>query len=328
MKKFLLWLAVSALCGTVFSEDVTGIVTASGLNLRMQPSLHAPVVGRSKQKDKLVITGKKGSWLEVAAPDCVKVYVSRAYVSNGKAIVDLPMRAAMANNAASLGTITKGSPVKIVSEHAYGWARIQPPATLKVYAASVYVQFDAAAVSEMVAKKAEAAKAEAKPEAKSEAKSEAKAEVKPEAPAKADAKAAAPSETPAKTEVNADVKTAAPAETPAKAETPAVEKKAAEFSEKDPRVAELRKLGIDVNKDKFEQISVSGILVPVPSSSNLATNYAVGSADVAILGFVCAAEDGMLKPFVQQNVQIVGKAFRVKDWKAPVIWLDEIDKAK
>ena len=115
---------------------------------------------------------------------------------------------------------------------------------------------------------------------------------------------------------------------PAKAETPAVEKKAAEFSEKDPRVAELRKLGIDVNKDKFEQVSVSGILVPVPSSSNLATNYAVGSADVAILGFVCAAEDGMLKPFVQQNVQIVGKAFRVKDWKAPVIWLDEIDKAK
>ena len=290
----------------------------------MQPNLHAPVIGRSKQNDKLIITGKKGSWLEVAAPDCVKVYVSRAYISKGKAIADLTMRAAMANNAASLGTIAKGSPVKIVSEHAYGWARIQPPATLKVYAASVYVQFDAAAVSEMVAKKAEAAKAEAKPEAKSEA----KAEAKPEAPAKADAKAAAPAETPANTEVKADVKTAAPAETPAKAETPAVEKKAAEFSEKDPRVAELRKLGIDVNKDKFEQISVSGILVPVPSSSNLATNYAVGSADVAILGFVCAAEDGMLKPFVQQNVQIVGKAFRVKDWKAPVIWLDEIDKAK
>ena len=313
MKKFLLWLAVSALCGTVFSEDVTGIVTASGLNLRMQPSLHAPVIGRSKQNDKLVITGKKGSWLEVAAPDCVKVYVSRAYVSNGKAIVDLTMRAGMASNAASLGTIAKGSPVKIVSEHAYGWARIQPPAALKAYVASVYVKYDAAAVAEIAAKKAEAAKVEVKAEAEKKAESENKE-------AKVEEKQSAPAETPAKAD--------APAEVPAKADAPAAEKKAADATENDPRVAELKKLGIDVDKDKFEPVAVSGVLISVPSSTNLATNYAVGSAEVPIIGFVCAAEDGMLKPFVQQNVQIVGKAYRVKDWKAPVIWLEEIDKAK
>ena len=285
MKKFLLLSLFLGLAGVSFAEDVTGTVNTAVLNLRLQPELRSPVVGKVKKDAKLVITGKKGSWLEVAAPEEVKIYVSRAYISNGKAITDLTMRISMSGKAASPGKIAKGTPVKIVSEHAYGWARIQAPETLRVYAASMYVQFDKAAVRKAAAEKAEAEKKAAAEKAAAEKKAaEKKAEVK---------------------------KVPAPA-----------------FSAKDPRVAAFKALGIDVFKAPYTQVTVTGVLIPVSTSANPATNYAIGTTNVPIVGFVSAAEEGMLKPFVEKEVQISGRQFKVENWKSPVIWLDEIDRVK
>ena len=315
MKKFLLLSLFWGLAGVLFAEDITGIVNTDVLNLRLQPELRSPVAGKVRKDTKLTITGKKGSWLEVAAPEAVKVYVSRAYVSRGRAIADLTMRLSMSSKAASLGQIPKGSPVKIISEHAYGWARIQPPESLRVYAASVYVQFDAAAVKKVVAAKAEAEKAAAEKAAAEKAAAEKAAAEKAAAEKAAAEKAAA--EKKAAAAKAAAAKKAAVQKVPAPA-----------FSAKDPRVAACKELGIDVFKAPNKQVTVTGMLVPVPSSSNLMTNYAVGTTNVPIVGFVGAAEDGMLKPFVNKEVQISGRQFKVENWKSPVIWLDEIDRAK
>ena len=100
------------------------------------------------------------------------------------------------------------------------------------------------------------------------------------------------------------------------------------FSAKDPRIAAFKALGIDVFKAPHTQVTVTGVLIPVSTSANLATNYAIGTTNVPIVGFVSAAEDGMLKPFVDKEVQISGRQFKVENWKSPVIWLDEIDRAK
>ena len=296
MKKFLLLSLFLGLAGVSFAEDVTGTVNTAVLNLRLQPELRSPVVGKVKKDAKLVITGKKGSWLEVAAPEEVKIYVSRAYISNGKAITDLTMRISMSGKAASPGKIAKGTPVKIVSEHAYGWARIQAPETLRVYAASMYVQFDKAAVRKAAAEKAEAEKKVAAEKAEAEKKAAAEK-------AEAEKKAA---------EKKAEVK---------KVPAPA-------FSAKDPRVAAFKALGIDVFKAPYTQVTVTGVLIPVSTSANPATNYAIGTTNVPIVGFVSAAEEGMLKPFVEKEVQISGRQFKVENWKSPVIWLDEIDRVK
>ena len=295
MKKFLLLSLFLGLTAVSFAEDVTGTVNTAVLNLRLQPELRSPVVGKVKKDAKLVITGKKGSWLEVAAPEEVKIYVSRAYISKGKTITDLTMRISMSDKAASFGKIAKGTPVKILSEHAYGWARIQAPESLRVYTAAMYVEFDKAAVRKVAAEKAEAEKKAAAEKAAAE---------KTEAEKKAAAKKAA--------EKKAEVKkVAAPA-----------------FSAKDPRIAAFKALGIDVFKAPYTQVTVTGVLIPVSTSANLATNYAIGTTNVPIVGFVSAAEDGMLKPFVDKEVQISGRQFKVENWKSPVIWLDEIDRAK
>ena len=306
MKKFLLLSLFLGLTAVSFAEDVTGTVNTAVLNLRLQPELRSPVVGKVKKDAKLVITGKKGSWLEVAAPEEVKIYVSRAYISKGKTITDLTMRISMSDKAASFGKIAKGTPVKILSEHAYGWARIQAPESLRVYTAAMYVEFDKAAVRKVAAEKAEAEKKAAaeKAEAEKKAAAEKVAAEKAEAEKKAAAKKAA--------EKKAEVKkVAAPA-----------------FSAKDPRIAAFKALGIDVFKAPYTQVTVTGVLIPVSTSANLATNYAIGTTNVPIVGFVSAAEDGMLKPFVDKEVQISGRQFKVENWKSPVIWLDEIDRAK
>ena len=333
MKKFLLLSLFLGLAGVSFAEDVTGTVKTAVLNLRLQPELRSPVVGKVKKDAKLVIVGKKGNWLEVAAPEEVKIYVSRAYISNGKAIADLTMRIAMDGKAASPGKIAKGTPVKIIREHAYGWARIQAPETLRVYAASLYVQFDAAAVRKVAAEKAAAEKAAAeKAEAEKKAATEKAAAEKAEAEKKAAAEKAAAEKAEAEKKAAAEKAAAAKAEAEKKA---AAEKKAEAkkvpapaFSAKDPRVAAFKALGIDVFKAPYTQVTVTGRLVPVHTSANLATNYAIGTDNVPIVGFVSAAEDGMLKPFVDKEVQISGRQFKVANWKSPVIWLDEIDKAR
>ena len=301
MKKFLLLSLFLGLTAVSFAEDVTGTVNTAVLNLRLQPELRSPVVGKVKKDAKLVITGKKGSWLEVAAPEEVKIYVSRAYISKGKTITDLTMRISMSDKAASFGKIAKGTPVKILSEHAYGWARIQAPESLRVYTAAMYVEFDKAAVRKVAAEKAEAEKKAAAEKAEAEKKAAAE---KAEAEKKAAAKKAA--------EKKAEVK---------KVVAPA-------FSAKDPRIAAFKALGIDVFKAPYTQVTVTGVLIPVSTSANLATNYAIGTTNVPIVGFVSAAEDGMLKPFVDKEVQISGRQFKVENWKSPVIWLDEIDRAK
>ena len=312
MKKFLLLSLFLGLTAVSFAEDVTGTVNTAVLNLRLQPELRSPVVGKVKKDAKLVITGKKGSWLEVAAPEEVKIYVSRAYISKGKTITDLTMRISMSDKAASFGKIAKGTPVKILSEHAYGWARIQAPESLRVYTAAMYVEFDKAAVRKVAAEKAEAEKKAAAEKAEAEKKAAAeKAEAEKKAAAEkaeAEKKAAAKKAAEKKAEVK---KVVAPA-----------------FSAKDPRIAAFKALGIDVFKAPYTQVTVTGVLIPVSTSANLATNYAIGTTNVPIVGFVSAAEDGMLKPFVDKEVQISGRQFKVENWKSPVIWLDEIDRAK
>ena len=322
MKKFLLLSLFLGLTAVSFAEDVTGTVNTAVLNLRLQPGLRSPVVGKVKKDAKLVITGKKGSWLEVAAPEEVKIYVSRAYISKGKTITDLTMRISMSDKAASFGKIAKGTPVKILSEHAYGWARIQAPESLRVYTAAMYVEFDKAAVRKVAAEKVEAEKKAAAEKAEAEKKAAAeKAAAEKAAAEKAEAEKKAAAE-----KAEAGKKAAAKKAAEKKAEVKKVVAPA--FSAKDPRIAAFKALGIDVFKAPYTQVTVTGVLIPVSTSANLATNYAIGTTNVPIVGFVSAAEDGMLKPFVDKEVQISGRQFKVENWKSPVIWLDEIDRAK
>lgn len=217
MKKLFLLLGAVAISSLYAAESgpeaatVKGTVNVSDfLNVRLGPGLRHPVTGRLNGGQEVEITRISGNWLELKAPENLKIYVSEARV-NAEGILtgELNMRSRMDVSAPTYGILPKGTAVKRLDERRNGWVRIVPPADLKVYVAAICVKFDRskfdekgaiAAVAESGSKAVvpvKAPEAEVKAEVP-ENKAEVKAEVKVEAP-----------ET--KAEVKAEVKVEAPA---------------------------------------------------------------------------------------------------------------------
>ena len=367
MKKFLLTAAVIAAVAGIDAAETTGKINTRSLNLRMESSLKSPVVGRAKRDEQVVITGKQGSWLELKAPKSVKVYVSEAYISKGKALIDLTMRSAMSAKAPDFGKLPKGTPVQVMEERAYGWVRIVPPDNLRVYAAAAYVTFDEGAVEKMAAAKTaaevkdEAKASPAKPvppaektvektaeqqAVKAPVKAQEQVKAQDKAPAKAPEQAKVQDKAPAKTQEQVKVQDKAPAKAPEQVQDKApakapeqvkVQDKApakvqskgpAPIKATDKRVKALSEFNIDALKTKAPTVSLQGVLLQIPSSGSIATNYALGGDNGRNLGFICAEEPGMLSSLVNKRVKVSGRKFTVKGWKAPIIWLDSIEKVK
>ena len=203
MKKLFLLLSAVAISSLYAAESVPEAATVKGtvnvsdfLNVRLGPGLRHPVTGRLNGGQEVEITRISGNWLELKAPENLKIYVSEARV-NAEGILtgELNMRSRMDVAAPSYGVLPKGTAVKRLDERRNGWVRIAPPADLKVYVAAICVKFDRskfdekgaiAAVAESESKAvvpAKAPEAEVKadaPETKAEVKAEVKVETAPE----------------------------------------------------------------------------------------------------------------------------------------------------
>ncbi|MBE6362427.1 MAG: hypothetical protein E7054_02120 [Lentisphaerae bacterium] len=199
MKKLFLLLSAVAISSLYAAESVPEAATVKGtvnvsdfLNVRLGPGLRHPVTGRLNAGQEVEIIRIAGNWLELKAPENLKIYVSEARVNvEGKLTGELNMRSRMDVSAPTYGILPKGAVVKRLDERRNGWVRIAPPADLKVYVAAICVKFDrskfdekgipvTAAESEV---KTETPAAEVKaevPETKAEVKAEVKVETAPE----------------------------------------------------------------------------------------------------------------------------------------------------
>ena len=123
---------------------VKGKVNVSDfLNVRLGPGLRHPVTGRLNPDQEIEIIRIAGNWLEIKAPETLKIYVSEARVNlEGKLSGELNMRSRMDSAAPSYGLLPAGTVVKRLPERRNGWLRIVPPADLKVYVAAICVTFD------------------------------------------------------------------------------------------------------------------------------------------------------------------------------------------
>ena len=125
---------------------VPGTVNVSSdspLNLRLAPGLNSPVVGKVADKTVLNILRVQGSWLEVEAPETLKIYISEVRVrKDGTLAGDVNMRSAMDAKAPCLGVLPRGTKVEKTDERRNGWVRIKVPAGVKVYAAAFFVKYD------------------------------------------------------------------------------------------------------------------------------------------------------------------------------------------
>ena len=194
MKKWFLLLSVAAV-SLLGASPVPKQLTVKGqvnvadfLNVRLGPGLRHPVTGRLKAGQEVEITKVMGNWLELKAPETLKVYVSEARVNvEGKLTGELNMRSRMDVASPSYGILTKDSVVKRLDERRNGWVRIAPPESIRVYVAAICVSFDRNKFDGnglVIAEKAPEIKTDANvekaPEANAEKAPEAKVETAPE----------------------------------------------------------------------------------------------------------------------------------------------------
>ena len=149
MKKWFLLLSAAAVSMLGASpvpaqRTVAGKVNvADFLNVRLGPGLRHAVTGRLKGSQEVEITRIMGNWLELKAPESLKIYVSEARVNaEGKLTGELNMRSRMDAASPSYGILPKDSVVKRLDERRNGWVRIAPPESVRVYVAAICVTFD------------------------------------------------------------------------------------------------------------------------------------------------------------------------------------------
>ena len=224
MKKiFSSLLALSALM-LAANATVKGKVNVTDfLNVRQGPGLRYAVTGRLNPDQEVEIFRIADNWLEIKAPETLKIYVSEARIdAEGKLTGELNMRSRMDSTAPSYGVLGKGSVVKRLPERRNGWVRITPPENLKVYVAAICVNFDRSKFDDKGLPQGTAPAAEPKTEEVKAAQENAEVQTAP-APAEKDAEKTAPVVEPEK----AAEKTA-PA--PAENKTPAEVKAGKSFS--------------------------------------------------------------------------------------------------
>ena len=88
-------------------------------------------------------------------------------------------------------------------------------------------------------------------------------------------------------------------------------------------MAELRELGVpaEAKPARFEQ---TGTLTRVTGSQSRATDHAL-MFESENRGFVVPIADGILnKELIDQPVRVVGRAYRIPTWKAPIVVVESI----
>ena len=290
--------------GGLSASAAEGVITADLLNIRMQPDLKSIVAVKLDKGFKVEVLGENGDFLEIAAPVTAPVYVSAVYLDAGVTTAPLKMYSASSTAAAGYGVLPRGTAVKLIGIDNHGWAKIEPPAGIKLYAAKRFVK-----VTGDIPKAAEA-KAGEKPETPAAevpaAKAEEKKDVKPAAKAeeKKDVKPAA------KAEEKKDVKPAAKVEPP-QPMSPATE-------------AGLKALDVDLTKGAA--LSVTGTLLKLETTTVPILNYVLmrnGTHEY----YLCSDKVAFDK-LGSAPVTLKGRSFRVPNWRVPVFYVESAGASK
>ena len=313
MKKSFVFACFGAFCavGAWSVSAAEGVVTADVLNIRTQPDLKSAVAVKLDKGFKVEVLGESGDFVEIAIPVTAPVYISAVYLNEGKTTAPLKMYTAGSTAAASYGVLPKGSEVKMLEIDRYGWAKIEPPAGIKLYAAKRYVAVtpDAAKPEAKVEEKKDV-KPETKPEAKAEEKKDVKPETKPEAKVEEKKDVKPETKPEAKVEEKKDVKPEA------KAEAAAVMTAATEKA--------LADIGVDLQKGTA--VTVTGTLLKLENTT------------VPILQFVLmrngtheyylCSDRFQLASYGAAPVTIRGRSFRVPSWRVPVLYIESVTPVK
>ena len=305
MKKTFTFACFGAFCsfGLLTASAAEGIVKADLLNVRLKPDLKAPVAVKLDRDFQVEVLGEIGEFAEIAIPVTAPVYISAVYFNEDRTTAPLKMYVAGSSRAASYGLLPKGSTVKVLDIDRFGWAKIEPPAGLKLYAAKRYIQYTPETGTEVKPEVQPEAKPEVKLEAKQAATPEAKPEVKPEA----------------KPEVKPEVKQAA--KPVAKPEAKPVEKQPAKMTaETEAALRELR-----VTPEEGTPATEKGSLQKIENTTVPLLQYALMKGNTHVY-YVCA-DHIKLADLGDRELTFHGRSFKVPGWRVPILYVESLTPA-
>ncbi len=137
-------------------SPLPAVVNASRLNVRLRPDSTAPVLGQVRRDSRLVARGIAAGWCEIDYPAGLFVWIGRALVRTERdppALADFGaapvkgvvrrsgarLRSAPTLTGAIVGERSRGDEVTVVGA-AGDWLRVVPPADLRAYVSSRYVE--------------------------------------------------------------------------------------------------------------------------------------------------------------------------------------------
>ena len=300
-----------------------GIVTARLLNVRMKPELRSPAVMKLRSGAKVDVLAVRGEFYEITAPAATPVYVSEVFLRDGKVTSSVNMRMDMAQEAPSYGLLPAGTAVNVERTTRHNWAKITPPAGLKLYVAKSYVKVNRLTVPVTPASaEAPAPTTITKETVETPAAEPEKKAVETVKPAEKSVEAAKPAEA----EKPVEAAKPAEAEKPVEAAKPAEAEKPVEKSvAPDKMDQELKAIGVDLSRG--EKVTASGYLVAVPSSTTRAADFALmksnSRGEYENSYFVCSPDNAKLKKIAEHNVELSGTAYRVPNWKTQVLKVEK-----
>ncbi len=140
MKKLL----TAALAAMIFPLAVSAVsmrVTAkSGLRVRTRPDTRTgAVVALLPEKTVVEMTGEENGFAVIAPVPQARVYIEATWISKNAVSRDAKMFLRPDAGSAALGTLKPGTPVNVVKIDKFGWAEIEAPSDLKLYASKSYL---------------------------------------------------------------------------------------------------------------------------------------------------------------------------------------------
>lgn len=143
MKKFIFGLFV--VCAALAGAEDAGKVTVIGdrVSLRAAPNITAVLLDRAMSGDELVLKNNENpDWVGVVPPESVDLWLSSAYVENGKVVPNkLNVRSGPSFNHGVVGVLLKGTEVTVRREIT-DWVQIAPTAATTVWISRKYVDVD------------------------------------------------------------------------------------------------------------------------------------------------------------------------------------------
>ena len=134
-----LWLLALAFLGVGAFPYVPGLVTSDNVNLRVEPSLRAEIVGQLQRGDRVEVILQDGEWCAIAPPAEIAGWVGAEFIGpDGAATAAVNVRSGPGVSHARLARLEPGQRPEIIQREE-GWFKITLPRAARLWVSARYV---------------------------------------------------------------------------------------------------------------------------------------------------------------------------------------------